>query len=65
MNELFHKYHIPLLKYIDHPVLITECKQNIDSSAYERYINKEIKLPSKKKEINRHDNITYWPKSIK
>ena len=30
MDELFHKCHLPLLKYIDHPALITQWKQNID-----------------------------------
>ena len=28
-------------------------------------INKEIKLPSKKKEIDLHDNMTYWSSSMK
>ena len=28
-------------------------------------INKEIKLPLKKKEIDRHDNMTYWTTRIK
>ena len=27
--------------------------------------NKEIKLPLKKKAIDFHDNINYWPTSIK
>ena len=40
MYELFHQYHIPLLKYIYYPALITEWKQNIDSAAYEKNINK-------------------------
>ena len=28
-------------------------------------INKEINLPSNKKEIDHHDKMTYWPTSIK
>ena len=28
------------------------------------YINEEIKIPSKKKKIDRHDSIDYWPTSI-
>ena len=36
MDELFHKYHLPLLKDIDHPKLITQWKQNLDASAYEK-----------------------------
>ena len=48
-DELFCQYHILLLKYIDHPALIQEQNQNIDSAAYEENLNKEIKLPLKKK----------------
>ena len=32
----FYQYYLPLLKYIDHPALIQEWKQNIDSAAYEK-----------------------------
>ena len=38
---------------------------NIDYADYKIYINKDIKLPSKKKEINHNDKMTYWPKIIK
>ena len=40
MDELFHQFNLPLLKDIDHPTLITEWKENIDSDAYEKCINK-------------------------
>ena len=59
MDELFHQFHLPLLKYIGHTEFITQWKQNLDSAAYENNINKEIKLPPKKKEICRHDIMTY------
>ena len=36
MDEMFYQYHLPLLKYIDRPELITERKQNIDYDAYEK-----------------------------
>ena len=50
MDELFHQYHIPLLKYIEHPAFITEWKKNIDSVSYENiYKQIYIKLPSNKK----------------
>ena len=65
MDEMFHQFHLPLLKDADHPVLSTEWKQNIDSTAYENNMNKEIKQPSKKKEIDRQYNMTYCPTSIK
>ena len=34
IDEIFNKYHIPLLNNIDHPALIEEWKQNIDATAY-------------------------------
>ena len=37
MDELFHKYQLPLLRYIEHPALITEWKQNLDYDSYEKY----------------------------
>ena len=40
MDELYHQYHIPLLKYVNNTALIIERKQNLDSTAYEKYINK-------------------------
>ena len=49
MDKLFDEYHIPLLKYIYHLELIQEWKKNIDAAAYEKHLNKYIKLPSKKK----------------
>ena len=39
IDELFYQYIKPLLKYIDHPVLIKEWKQNLDTDAYEKKIN--------------------------
>ena len=65
MDELFGEYHIPLLKNIDHPALIQEWTQNIDANAYGKYLNQEIKPPSKKGEIDRHDSMTYCTTSIK
>ena len=49
IDELFYQYHLPLLTYINHPKLVTEWKQNIDSAAYENNINKEINLPPNNK----------------
>ena len=37
---MFNQFHPPLSKDIDHPTFITEWKQNLDSAAYEKYINK-------------------------
>ena len=36
MGALFDEYHIPLLKYMDHPALIEEWKRNIDATDYEK-----------------------------
>ena len=43
----------------DHPALIDERKQNINAAAYKKHLNKEINLPSKKKEIDRNDKTEY------
>ena len=64
INEFFGKYHFPLIDYLDHPALIEEWKQNIDAAAYEKYLNRDLKLPSKEK-VDRHDNIDYCPTIIK
>ena len=55
--EIFDKYHIPLLKDLDHPALIEERKQNIYAAAYGKKLNQDLKLPSKKKNIDRHDSL--------
>ena len=65
MDKLFDEYHLPLLKDIDHTALIPERKQNLDADDYEDKFNKEIKLPSNKKEIDLHGSMTYWLTIIK
>ena len=54
-----------LLKDLDHPALLEEQKQNIYADAYEKNLNQYVKLPSKKKEMDIHDSLDYWPKIIK
>ena len=49
INDLFCQYIKPWLKYIYHSTMIQERKQNIDDAAHEKKLNKEVKLPSKKK----------------
>ena len=36
---------------LDNPALIKEWKQNINDTAYEKYINQDIKIPSIKKKL--------------
>ena len=36
---------------LDHPALIEEWKQNIDADAYENNLNKDVKIPSIKKNL--------------
>ena len=36
MDGIFDEYYLPLLKHIDHAVLIEEGKLNIDAAAYEK-----------------------------
>ena len=45
IDTIFDEYHIPLLNYLDHPALIEEWKQNLDSAAYETYLKQYVKLP--------------------
>ena len=40
-------------------------EENIDASTYENNLNKQIKLPLKKKEINLLGSMTYWTTRIK
>ena len=49
MIEIFSAYVVPLLKYINHPEFLQECKLNPDSAAYERNIDVNISKPSDKK----------------
>ena len=43
---------------MNHLALIQEGKQNLDASAYNLLKNQYIKIPSKKKEIDRHVSMT-------
>ena len=66
MDKLFHQYHVHQLKYIDNHTLIT--KSNIYILIFlhmKKNLNKEIKLPSNKKEIYCCDNMTYWETNVK
>ena len=48
-----------------HPALIEKWKQNIDAAAYEKNLNRDVKIPSIKKKIDRNDKTEYCPTSIK
>ena len=37
--NIFSAYFVPLLKYINHPSLLKECKLNIDAAAYEKILS--------------------------
>ena len=39
------------MDYLDHPALIEEWKQNLDTAAYEKNLYKDVKLPSIKKKL--------------
>ena len=47
--NFFSAYAVPLLKDINHPALLQECKLNTDDAAYERNIYANMSKPSKKK----------------
>ena len=43
--DLFLEYLVPVTNNIEHPALIEEWRQNIDASAYEKYLYKDVRLP--------------------
>ena len=46
---IFSAYVKPLLKYINNPALLQECKFSIDAAAYEKLIYANMSKPSDKK----------------
>ena len=46
---MFSAYVVPLLKYINQPSLLQECKLNIYAAAYEINIDDTMSIPSAKK----------------
>ena len=54
IDDLFLEYLVPVTKDLDHPTLIEEWIQNIDADAYEKNIQKDEKLPSTNKKIDRN-----------
>ena len=52
------------MKDLEHPALIKEWIQNIDSDAYKKNLNQDEKLPSTKNKIDCNYKTYCWPKSI-
>ena len=48
MEYLLIEYLVPLMDDIDHSALIEEWKQNLDAVFYEKHLNQNVKLPSRK-----------------
>ena len=46
---MFSAYVTSLIKYINHPVLFQEWNLNLDTVAYEKYIDANMSKPSDKK----------------
>ena len=63
--NFFTEYLVPVMKYIDHPALIEEWKQNIDAATYEKNLKQDVNLLSIKTHIDRNDKSGYWPTSVK
>ena len=57
--NIFSAYVLPLLKYINHPVLLQEQKLNTDAAAYDKNIDANMSKPYDKKEIYCHDRNLY------
>ena len=47
--NIFSAYVISLLKYINHRALLQEWNLNLDTAAYEKYIDAKMSKPSDKK----------------
>ena len=47
--NIISSYVVPLLKYINHPVLLQDMKLNLDAAAYEEDIDDNMSKPSDKK----------------
>ena len=52
------------MKEINHPALIQEFKFNLDTAGYLNKLDKKERLPPKKKEIDRHNSQSFFPKNI-
>ena len=63
--NIFSEYVEPMLKDINHPVLLQEWKLNLDAAEYKINIYANLYKPSEKKKFNRHDSDLYWQKSVK
>ena len=49
--DFFLDYLVPIMENLDHPALIEERKPNLDADAHEKYLNKDVNLPSIKKKM--------------
>ena len=49
IDNFYLEYLVPVMDDLDHPEFIEEWKQNIDASAYEENIYKDVNLPSMNK----------------
>ena len=47
--KLFIQYPLPIMGYLDHSALIADRKENIDTVAYGKNLNQDVKIPSIKK----------------
>ena len=64
-NNTFITYIETLLNGTNNPALIQERKLNLDTEAYENKIYTNVYKPLARREIDFHDNNSYWKTSIK
>ena len=65
MITIFSAYVSPQIKEIHHPVLLQECKLNLDYAEYEKNMKANMQNSSEKRKFNRVDSDDQWPTSIK
>ena len=49
IDNLFIKYHIPIMDYLDHTAMIKEWKQLFSAADYGNNLNQDVNIPSVKK----------------
>ena len=64
IDYLFLEHLAPVIKYLEHDVLIKEWIQNLDAATYKKHINKDEKLQSMKNKSDRNYKTDCWPKII-
>ena len=64
-DDFFLEYLVPVMEYLEHLAFIEEWIQNLDTAAYEKNINRDVRISSIKKQIDRNEKTENWQTIIK